>query len=195
MAPISICSVEECGKAARTRGYCSAHYRRALRHGDPLKGNASPGAGLKWLEAHRDYDGEGCLIWPFGLLSKGYAFVRAKGAKSPTTAARMMCEKVHGPAPTPVHDAAHSCGKGHEACVHPRHVSWKTPSENHADKYEHGTIVRGEALKHSKLTEEAVRKIRELAGAASQRDIGEMFGVSASTIRRVVLRIDWGWVE
>lgn len=195
MANSRICSVEECSKTAGTRGFCSAHYRRWLRHGDPLKGHASPGAGLDWLEAHRDHDGHDCLIWPFGRLANGYAFVRRKGARSPTTAARVMCEKVHGPAPSPLHDAAHSCGKGHEACVHPGHLSWKTPSENHADKYEHGTMFRGEAVKHAKLTEDAVRKIRSLAGTASQRVIGNMFGVSAGTIRRVILRIDWGWVE
>ncbi len=32
----SICAVEDCGKQAVTRGWCQRHYRRWLRHGDPL---------------------------------------------------------------------------------------------------------------------------------------------------------------
>lgn len=195
MANTGICPVDGCGKNAHTRGYCSAHYRRWLRHGDPNSGHASPGAGLRWLESHLAHDGEDCLIWPFGRLANGYAFVRRQNSGSVTTAARLKCEKVHGLAPSELHDAAHSCGKGHEACVHPQHLSWKTPTENHADKYVHGTMVRGEAVKHAKLTEDNVREIRTLAGTASQRVIGKKFGVSAGTIRRVILRLDWGWLK
>lgn len=32
------CSVETCNRTAQTRGYCDPHYRRWLRHGDPLAG-------------------------------------------------------------------------------------------------------------------------------------------------------------
>jgi len=31
-----VCSVESCGKRARGRGWCDAHYTRWLRYGDPL---------------------------------------------------------------------------------------------------------------------------------------------------------------
>lgn len=35
------CSLSGCGKPAITRGMCNAHYRRLLRHGDPLGGGPS----------------------------------------------------------------------------------------------------------------------------------------------------------
>jgi hypothetical protein len=55
-------------------------------------------------------------------------------------ATRVMCKLAHGPAPTPKHHAAHSCGKGHEACINPKHLRWATPRENAADAKLHGTF-------------------------------------------------------
>ena len=31
-----MCKVEDCEREVHGRGYCSAHYRRVLKHGDPL---------------------------------------------------------------------------------------------------------------------------------------------------------------
>lgn len=50
-----------------------------------------------------------------------------------------MCQKAHGDPPSPKHDAAHSCGRGHEGCVNPNHLSWKTKKQNQADRITHGT--------------------------------------------------------
>lgn len=44
-------------------------------------------------------------------------------------AARVMCEIVHGPAPTPEHEASHLCDDNW-LCICPDHVIWETPSEN-----------------------------------------------------------------
>lgn len=33
--PDRTCSVPDCGRAYRCKGYCNTHYRRRLRHGDP----------------------------------------------------------------------------------------------------------------------------------------------------------------
>lgn len=32
-----ICSIDGCGKPARTRGWCNTHHMRWYRHGDPLR--------------------------------------------------------------------------------------------------------------------------------------------------------------
>ena len=40
---MKVCKVEDCGKNAYVKGFCSSHYKRFLRHGDPLKGNADRG--------------------------------------------------------------------------------------------------------------------------------------------------------
>lgn len=41
------CSIEECSKKKKRRGWCQAHYTRWLRHGDPLGGSPT----------HRDESG------------------------------------------------------------------------------------------------------------------------------------------
>ncbi|WP_292637037.1 hypothetical protein [Mesorhizobium sp.] len=48
---------------------------------------------------------------------------------------RLVCEEVHGPPPSPDHEAAHSCDNGDLGCATKRHLSWKTPKENTADKF------------------------------------------------------------
>src|SRR5437879_1542174 len=96
------------------------------------KGN---GAAMAWIVAHVNYQGDDCLPWPFSRLN-GYG--RGGHNGTPFYANRMMCEKAHGPPPTPEHEAAHSCGNGPQGCTNPRHLSWKTPSANQLDRAEHG---------------------------------------------------------
>jgi hypothetical protein len=67
---------------------------------------------------------------------------------------RLMCQLAHGDPPTPDHIAAHSCGRGHEGCVNPNHLSWKTYSENELDKRVHGTTRNPWWGKKGKLTRE-----------------------------------------
>lgn len=42
MANPKLCSIPDCGKPAYGHGWCSAHYSRWYRHGDPLAGGSSP---------------------------------------------------------------------------------------------------------------------------------------------------------
>ena len=86
------------------------------------------------------YDGNECQTWPYARSDRGYGQVYQDGRVEYVH--RMVCEERHGPPPTPKHDAAHSCGKGHEGCVTKRHLSWKTHKENMADAIEHGTLGR-----------------------------------------------------
>jgi hypothetical protein len=80
----------------------------------------------KWLEDHVGYDKDDCLIWPFSS-TRGYGHFKCNGVRS--YAHRYMCTLVHGEPPSDEHQASHSCGKGHQKCVSPRHLSWKTQSE------------------------------------------------------------------
>lgn len=82
------------------------------------------GKTIKWLRAHTDYSHDWCLIWPFVSKLHGYGQFGYLGKNY--YAHRFMCELAHGPAPSPLHEAAHSCGRGHEGCVNPQHLSWKT---------------------------------------------------------------------
>jgi hypothetical protein len=86
---------------------------------------------------HRE---ESCLSWPYSRDSYGYGNIWHESRMQPVH--RVVCEYVHGAAPTPKHEVAHNCGKGHEGCVNPGHLRWATHRENMDDQYVHGTRFR-----------------------------------------------------
>jgi hypothetical protein len=63
--------------------------------------------------------------------------------------------------------------------------------DNTWDKYTHGTMNWGERCGSSKLKLEDIPKIRALAGTMLQREIGEMFGVSDSTVGDILSGRTW----
>lgn len=194
MANQSICSVECCGKSSNTKGLCRAHYWRLWKYGDPLAGATPKGAARRFIhEVASPYSGNDCLIWPFATNPYGYG-VYTRPERGITLASRYVCEIVHGAAPTPQHEAAHSCGNGHKGCVNPNHLSWKTPKDNTADKFRHGTVARGEQIVASKLTEAQVKEIRSLKGVKNQYELAEQFGVRQQTISRIHSRARWAWL-
>jgi len=110
-------------------------------------------------------------------------------------ASRYVCELVRGKPPTPKHEAAHSCGKGHDGCIAPGHLSWKTATQNAADKLLHGTDPRGERCGTAKLTEGQVREIRSLKGTATQAELAIRYSVARETISLIHRRINWAWLD
>ncbi len=74
---------------------------------------------------------------------------------------------------------------------------YATPVENSGDKFEHGTVFRGEQIARAKLTEECVREIRRLyqTGGFSQQDIADRFGVVQSAVSAVLIGKTWAHVE
>lgn len=189
------CSIDGCGKKHLSRGWCAMHYRRWWLHGDvnAVLGTP-PGEATKYLrEVVLSYEGDECLTWPYATLANGYAQVRFEGRSQ--LVSRLACEEECGPAPTPLHEAAHSCGRGDRACVARRHLSWKTHVQNEADKVRHGTIVRGERQGNAKLTEADVVNIRKLFGALRHYEIAEIYGVTRSTISQIHTGKHWAWLE
>ncbi len=178
-------------KARGRGGFCYSHYSRKKRHGTPLGGRTPPLASLEWLREQVSNESVECLIWPFGCNDKGYGEVHYAGAQR--LAHRVMCTMVHGPAPSPDHDAAHSCGNGAGGCVNGLHLRWATKKENAADKISHGTHGRGANNSMAKLTEEAVHIIRELLSANSlHQDVADLFGISRTVVTRIANGTRWG---
>lgn len=187
------CSVPGCGKPHLARGLCSAHVTRLRRHGtiaDP--GKTAKGVPLQWLRDHSAHQGDDCLAWPFARGIKGDGVVTFRGRQTSTNYA--MCCIAHGEPPTPKHEAAHSCGRGHEACVNPRHLRWATRKENHADKLLHGTHGRGEQSNFAKLRIAQVREIRRLRGHVGQKELAGRFGVTRGAIHLIQVRKNWRWL-
>lgn len=97
------------------------------------------GKGIAFLRQHLDASVDECILWPYSTEQNGYGNFGFNGKVY--RAHKYMCELAHGQAPTKRHEAAHSCGVA--ACVNPRHLSWKTRSENELDKRRHGTAKGG----------------------------------------------------
>lgn len=133
------------------------------------------------------YGGNDCLLWPYGCSggNKNYGMINGEYVH------RRLCEEEHGPPPTPDHEAAHSCGKGHIACVTKRHLRWATPVENSADSLLHGTRARGERNGQAKLTEPEAREILALKGKLSQRVIAERYSVARTAVSAIHCRRSW----
>lgn len=151
------------------------------------KPNASKGTGktLQWLRDHVDHQGDECLIWPFSRHAQyGRGMVGSVGGQS--WAHRAMCEMAHGPAPADKPQAAHNCGKGHEGCVNPRHLEWKTNSQNQIDRFRvhQNPSSRPQGRNHG-FTERDVAAIRATyaAGGTTQMKLAEDYRCSLGTIQ------------
>jgi hypothetical protein len=151
-----------------------------------------PGAPAQFFEMALRYQGDECLFWPHDNV-RGYGRIKRNGKKF--FVSRLVCEAEHGPPPSPEHHAAHSCGNGDKGCVTRKHVSWKTPKENNADKLEHGTLARGERNGRAKLSPDQVREILALKGKLLQREIAQMFGVGQVQVSRIHRRDKWGSLD
>lgn len=190
------CSVSGCDKNIYnvSLGLCAGHYRRNLKYGNPMSGGTSHGEPGKYLEQIViPYSGDDCLVWPFARASNGYAQIHIGNRKRLTH--RVVCERRHGKPPTEDHEASHSCGKGHEGCVNPNHLDWKTHLQNIQDKVAHGTDPKGERHGNAKLSEDKIREIFALRGTMKQREIAARFGVNEGAISRILSGKRWGWLD
>jgi transcriptional regulator with XRE-family HTH domain len=143
--------------------------------------NKGQGKAYKWLLAHVSYPHEDwCLVWPYARDKHGRGMLGYDGKQH--WAHRFMCRLAHGDPPTPEHTAAHTCGKGHDGCINPHHLAWKTQAENLSDCRDHGTIARHHGGNRRKLLPEQIKAIREARGFQTQGQLAAKFGVSEGTI-------------
>lgn len=190
----TVCAISGCPKPAFGRGWCRAHHQRFLRHGDPLAGRTPVGEPMRFLqETILTYDGDDCLPWPYVRCSHGRGMIKFDGKMR--SISRVVCELVHGNPPSPLHESAHLCGKGHEGCCTKGHVVWKTPAENQRDRIEHGTDSRGAKHWNAKLSEHDVRDILSLRDYLLQKEIAELFDVSAATVGAIFRGRTWGIIR
>lgn len=181
------CYYEGCDRPHYARGSCKKHYFRIQR------GQVDTGVRLRRPNGeHQDfllntvvpYQGDDCLLWPYSKYRDGRATIYLNGKMQ--IASRIVCQEAHGNPPTDKHQAAHLCGNGHLACVNPRHLAWKTMTENHADKLKHGTSNRNVHSGGFKLSPDDVRTIRELAATVRQKDLAKRYGVDPSHINKII---------
>lgn len=184
------CSARNCNKPAHCKGYCTIHYSRWRRHGDP-EGGIERGIGRRLALEALCSDTDECIPWPLAKNHKGYGSIVVDGKKF--VAHRWIAIQVHGPAPTDKPEAAHSCGNSW--CTNPRHIRWASAKENSADRKMHGTQCRGSHVYGARLTEKAVRAIRaDLRAGKPQPEIASHYGVSRATVSSIATRRSWAWL-
>jgi hypothetical protein len=74
-------------------------------------------------------------------------------------------------------------------------LEYLTHPENQKHAAETGLYLKGEQQSQAKLTEQAVREIRNLRHVVSQRELAKHYGVSQTVIGRVQRRRLWSHVE
>jgi hypothetical protein len=135
-----------------------------------------------------------CWPWTAGTDRYGYGkfAVNINGRRRYLPAHRVVYLLRYGALPfVPI---LHSCGT--RLCCNPRHLTLGTPYENAADMAGDGTAPIGERNGRSVLTREQVLKMRELAAILEpqHRTLAFAFGVSASTVGKVLRRETWAHV-
>jgi hypothetical protein len=75
-------------------------------------------------------------------------------------------------------------------------LRWDTPKANCADKWAHGTMLRGEQIQGAKLTESDVREIRKLVKAGETRTgVAAIYGMHQTTIGKICAGKKWKHVR
>ena len=125
--PKRLCSIEGCSNVHEARGWCSSHYRRWKRHGDPFAGKAFgtyyPNAEASFL-AQQKQVGD-CSIWTGTIKSTGYGTLSVNDKT--TLAHRYAWSRVNGTL-TPDVEIDHIC---HEPlCVKRSHLRPATRAQN-----------------------------------------------------------------
>ncbi len=192
----SVCSIPGCGKGGKiVKGYCKKHYSRWRLHGDPYRYiRAAAGEAIAKIYEVQGTAHDECVTWPFSRHGDGYGRIVWGGtAMSP---ARATCMVAHGRPPSPVHQVAHSCGKGHEGCYNPKHLRWATPKENSHDRVIHGTSGAGEENARARLTNKQVRQIGAMLEIGiSRKACAAHYGVCYMAIANLHCRRTYKGVE
>ena len=130
----------------------------------------------------------GCWIWNGSLDSDGYGLIKVNGHNR--HANRIAYELKYGAIPEG-QIILHSCDV--PVCVNPDHLKAGTYKDNMQDMYQKGRNrnVRGEKHHRSKLTEKQVKEIRSIQGRVNFSALGRLYGVSRTTITRILRGQSW----
>jgi hypothetical protein len=182
--PATSCSVDQCGKLAKTKGLCAMHYTRMLRHGN-TEGILQFGDPLERF--HQKYainPATGCWEWACYRHPKGYGIL-AIGKRKKVRAHRFAYERLVGPIPDGM-QVCHTCD--HRRCVNPGHLFLGTNQENVQDMWAKG---RGARIK-KRLTWPMATNIRIMyCRGTSIELLAGIYMADEETIRQVVKGLTW----
>ena len=190
-APPTHCTVASCTNVHLAKGYCRKHYVRVRRYGDPniTKGPAN-GTAQTFAQNLIDNgaDTDDCITWPFGVSEKGHAVINRKDDDRKLFYTSRYIHENRVKQPSPLHLTLHTCHKGHEACVNPRHLYWGTQSDN-----THDMVVAG---RHptQKITPDVAQAIWDAKGSGTKHAIAALFDGATINIVTAIWYAD-GWAS
>ncbi len=138
------------------------------------------GEPLAWLRSAININTDCCIPWPYHVGQGGYGYLSYWGRDQPAHRVSLILASGENPDDLV---AAHSCKL--RACVNPRHLSWKTQSENMLDRVRDGTDNRGEKHPFVKLSDQQVEEIKK--DPRPQRAIAAEYGISQPTVSKLKL--------
>lgn len=131
---VRTCKIPECGRKHDAKGYCSTHYTRWKRYGDPLVLKrlvmvGSPPADRFWARVDKLGEGD-CWEWTGATHPAGYGNFNAGGGVY--TSSHRFSYELHSGAPIPDGmEVCHSCDN--PPCVNPAHLWLGTHLDNMRD--------------------------------------------------------------
>lgn len=190
------CLVEGCSAEAVTRGWCSKHYARWLRHGDTTTTLNNTGRSLEdrlWTRVHRTDD---CWLWTGAVDTNGYGVLSVGGGQLK----RAHCVSwvlSYGPIPQGML-VCHNCPDGdNPRCCRPDHLFLGTQEDNMRDAAMKGRVktprFSGAEHPQAQLSDDNVQEIRRryTGRRGEQSALAREFGVTPTTVWRVVRGKGW----
>lgn len=185
MACTAICTIPDCGKVQKCKGFCSKHWARWSKYGHPLAGSTEKGAPAKFCQdIVKSEPTDECVIWPFGRSGTGYGACFTADGKRYVAPHRYICTLANG-APKDGEFALHSCGNGNSGCVNPAHLRWGTPSDNYHDSVAHGTAAKGEKHYKTRVSDKDFEAILASKGLESHSATAIRFGITANYVAQI----------
>lgn len=191
LKPSPKCTIEGCDKRLHSRGYCTAHYAKWRKYGDPLVVRQAQLHGATIADRFNAYVGDrgaGCWEWAGSRDPNGYGRLNIGG--TPALAHRVSWELNFGP----ITSADHICHRcDNPSCVRPEHLFKGDYLMNTADKmakkrHRYG-VSRGADHGCAKLTEADVREIRRIGRPLRQH--AERYGISTTQVWDIINRRSW----
>jgi HNH endonuclease len=134
----------------------------------------------------------GCLLWT-GRTVKEYGVVSI--GNTSFYAHRLAYEQAYGPIPDGL-CVLHKCDT--PPCVNPAHLFLGTKRDNNRDKIQKGRQWTPKGIAHgcAKLTEDDVRKIREMVlSGMTHREVAHCFGITRKNVGYIAQRKTWKTVS
>lgn len=182
------CQIDGCGKPVLSLGYCTPHYKRLRKYGDPLGKPVKPTTSERfWSKVDKSGD---CWTWTGGQISSGYgAFHPVQGETIPVH--RYVYANLVGEIPEGFH-VDHRCHNDtdcppgpcpHRLCVNPAHLEAVPPQVN-VNRSHNSNIRKTHCPRGHEYTPENTRTQIKSYGEGRKCKTCEREGVYMKSLRK-----------